>query len=85
MKKFLLKKKIKMIQIEFNLHHLIAGDSIFSISRKFNGYIVAQLNLINGRLLIVDPQDFLSNIYINSVFVFVRKDFFKKNYNILLN
>jgi len=85
MKNFLLKKKIKMIQIEFNLHHLIAGDSIFSISRKLNGYIVAQLNLINGRLLLVDPQDFLSNIYINSVFVFIRKDFFKKNYNILLN
>ena len=74
-----------MIQIEFNLHHLITGDSIFSISRKLNGDIVAQLNLINGRLLLVDPQDFLSNIYINSVFVFIRKDFFKKNYNILLN
>ena len=85
MKNFLAKKKIKLIQIEFGIHHLITGDSIFNISRKFNGYIIGQLNLMNGRLLIINPQDFLSNIYINSVFVFVRKDFFRKNFNTLLN
>lgn len=83
--KFINKKKVKLIQIEFNWHNLMTNQSIYNYSKILNKYIATRLNLINGRLKIVDPKDYMSNIYLLSNYVFVQKKFFEKNKSVLLN
>ena len=48
------------------------------------GYVVTQLNLINGKLRIINPIDPLSNLYFLSNFIFIEKSFFEKNKKILI-
>ena len=47
-------------------------------------YVPTQLNLINGQLRIIESDDYLSNIYQLSNFVFVENEYFKKYQHILL-
>lgn len=82
---FINKHKVKLIQIEFNIHHLYVGNSILQFSKKLKNYVVTQMNLINGKLVVVDEESFLSNIYQLSNFVFIEKEFFDKNKKFLLN
>ena len=82
---FIKKNNIKLIQIEFNWHNLMTNQSIYNYSKKFNNYVTTRLNLINGKLKIVDPKDFMSNIYHLSNYIFVQKEFLKKNEELLLN
>jgi FkbM family methyltransferase len=80
----LIKNKIvKIIQLEFNLHHLTTKDTIFGISSYLKNYLVFQLNLINGKLLKIDPVNSLSNLYYLSNFIFIEKDFYKENSSII--
>lgn len=82
---FINKHKVKLIQIEFNIHHLYVGNSILQFSKILKNYVTAQMNLINGKLVVVAEECFLSNIYQLSNFVFIEKKFFDKNKKILLN
>ena len=76
-------KIIKIIQLEFNLHHLTTKDTIFGISDYLKNYLVFQLNLINGKLLKIDSANPLSNLYYLSNFIFIEKDFYKENSSII--
>ena len=73
------------MQIEFNWHHLFVDSTIYKFSEILENYVVTQLNLINGKLIMVDKNNFFSNIFQLSNFVFIEKEFFKKNNHILLN
>lgn len=82
---FLNKNKVKLIQIEFNLHHLFVNNSIFQFSEILKDYVVTQMNLVDGRLFVVDQNHYQSNLFQLSNFVFVEKEFFEKNFLILLS
>ncbi|MCY6379323.1 FkbM family methyltransferase [Hoeflea prorocentri] len=62
----------KLIQIEFNIHHLFREKSLYSFARLLEGYEVFQL--LPDRLEKRDPKSPYSNIYIFSNFVFIRDD-----------
>jgi len=64
--------KPKFIQIEYNWHHLFRNTSIKYFSEKLANYNVYQLTYNNMR--IVDVDNPLTNIYMFSNFVFLRKD-----------
>jgi FkbM family methyltransferase len=74
---------IKIIQLEFNLHHLTTKDTIFEITNYLKNYLVFQLNLINGNLLRINPANPLANLYYLSNFIFIEKDFYKNNSSII--
>ena len=82
---FINKNKVKLIQIEFNRHHLFTGQTIFDFSEMLKNYVPTQMNLINGKLLIIESDNYLSNIYLLSNFVFVEKEYFQKYQHILLS
>jgi hypothetical protein len=82
---FFKKNNIKLIQIEFNWHNLMTNQSIYKYSKIFNNYVTTRLNLIDGKLKIVDPKDFMSNIYHLSNYIFVQKEFLNKNEKLLIN
>ena len=77
-RKFLSINNPKIIQLEFNWHHLMTKNSIFEFSQILKNYIVTQLNLVNGTLQEIDPKDPLSNIFHLSNFIFIEKNYFKK-------
>nr|VFJ72320.1 MAG: methyltransferase, FkbM family [Candidatus Kentron sp. FM]VFJ72650.1 MAG: methyltransferase, FkbM family [Candidatus Kentron sp. FM]VFK19778.1 MAG: methyltransferase, FkbM family [Candidatus Kentron sp. FM] len=62
----------KLIQIEYNWHHLFTEKSLYAFSKVMRGYDVFQL-LPDGWVE-RDPKHPASNIYEFSNFVFVRKD-----------
>ena len=76
--KFIKKNHIKLIQIEFNWHNLFTKNTIYDYSAKLEDYVITQLNLINGKLRIINPIDPLSNLYFLSYFIFIEKSFFEK-------
>lgn len=82
---FINKHRVKLIQIEFNWHHLFTHNTIFQFSEMLKNYVPVQMNLINGKLLVVDSNNYFSNIYHLSQFVFIEKDFFKENSEKLLS
>jgi FkbM family methyltransferase len=82
---FFKKNNIKLIQVEFNWHNLMTNQSIYKYSKIFNNYVTTRLNLIDGKLKIVDPKDFMSNIYHLSNYIFVQKEFLNKNKELLIN
>ena len=82
---FIKKSNIKLIQIEFNRHHLFTNNTINQFSEMLDSYIVTQMNLINGKLIEVDKNHYFSNLFQLSNFIFVKKDFFLENKNNLLN
>ena len=81
---FIKKNHIKLIQIEFNWHNLLTKNTIYDYSVMLEGYVVTQLNLINGKLRIINPLDPLSNLYFLSNFIFIEKSFFEKNKKIII-
>jgi FkbM family methyltransferase len=76
--KFIKKNHIKLIQIEFNWHNLLTKNTIYDYSAMLEDYVITQLNLINGKLRIINPIDPLSNLYFLSNFIFIEKSFFEK-------
>ncbi len=62
----------KMIQIEYNRHHIFTGRTLYSFAALLAEYEMFQM--LPGRLARRDPTDPLSNIFCFSNFVFVRKD-----------
>lgn len=83
--KFIKKKNIKLIQIEFNWHHLIKEKTVYNFSKKLNNYLPTRLNLLNGKLKIINPLDFASNFFLLNNLVFIQKQYFKKYKEILLS
>lgn len=81
---FIRKNKIKVLQVEFNIYHLFNGQTTIELSKLLDGYILTQLNPINGKLKVVNPKNFLSNIYLLTNFVFIEKNYFTKYMEILL-
>lgn len=81
---FIRKNHIKLIQIEFNWHNLLSKNTIYDYSVMLKGYVVTQLNLINGKLRIINPLDPFSNLYFLSNFIFIEKSFFEKYEKILI-
>ena len=79
------KNNVKLIQIEFNWHHLFTNNTINQFSEILDNYVVTQMNLINGKLIVVDKNHYFSNIFQLSNFIFVEKEFFIENKNNLLN
>jgi hypothetical protein len=63
----------KFIQIEYNWHQLFRGITIYKIHCLLHKYSLYQL-LPSGELGIRDPKDPLSNLYMYTNFIFVRKD-----------
>lgn len=82
---FIKKNKIKIIQFEFNWHHLFTNYSIFQFSKILDNYTIMQLNLINGKLMEIDVNHFFSNIFQTSIFLLIEKEFFLEKKNILIN
>jgi len=81
---FILEKKIKIIQLEYNLHQLITSSTIYMYSQKLTNYKVFQLNLLDGKLRLVDPLDPLSNLNYLSNFIFIESEYYKTYREILL-
>jgi FkbM family methyltransferase len=70
----LLEMRPRFIQLEFNLHQLFRGHSLFSLSQVLPNYRVYQLLPNADGMVQRDVTDPLSNIYAYSNFVFVRSD-----------
>jgi FkbM family methyltransferase len=81
---FIKKNEVKLIQIEFNWHHLFTNNTINQFSEILDNYVVTQMNLINGKLIEVDKNHYYSNLFQLSNFIFVKKEFFLQNKNNLL-
>ena len=81
---FIQKHKVKLIQIEFNWHHLFTKNTIFQFSEILDNYVVTQMNLINGKLVEIDKNHFFSNIFQLTNIIFIEKKFFKKNRDTLV-
>jgi len=82
--KFIRKNHIKLIQIEFNWHNLFTKNTMYDYSIMLESYVITQLNLINGKIRIINPIDPLSNLYFLSNFIFIEKSFFEKYKKILI-
>jgi FkbM family methyltransferase len=66
------KYKPKAIQIEFNWHQLFRTQTLLSFAQMLPDYAVYQM--LPDALVMRDPKDPMSNIYLFSNFVFVRND-----------
>ena len=75
-KKIIEDNNVKIIQLEFNWHHLMTNNSLFQFSQVLKNYKVFQLNSYNGKILEVNPNDYLSNIYCLSNFIFINEKFY---------
>lgn len=82
--RFIRKNNIKLIQIEFNWHNLFTKNTMYDYSIMLESYVITQLNLINGKIRIINPIDPLSNLYFLSNFIFIEKSFFEKHKKILI-
>jgi FkbM family methyltransferase len=67
----------KAIQIEFNLHHIFRGHSLWMLAQKLKGYHAFQL-LPGGQLIHRDTTTAAANIFSFSNFVFIRSDLIQK-------
>ena len=65
--------KPKFIQIEFNWHQLFRLTTLHYFAKKLPDYNVYQLT--NNGMRKVDSKNPISNIYLFSNFVFIRKDY----------
>ena len=82
---FIKKNNVKMVQIEFNWHNLFTNNTIYQFSDILDNYVLTQLNLLNGKLILKDKKHYFSNIFQLSNFIFVEKKFFMENKNYLLS
>lgn len=62
----------RVVQLEFNWHHMFRGHSLYMLSALLKGYDVFQL--VPGGIAPRDPKDPLSNLFMFSNFVFIRSD-----------
>ena len=62
----------KAIQLEFNRHHLIRGQTLLSIARRLENYMLFQL--LPNRIEPRDPTSTLANIFQFSNFAFIHKN-----------
>ena len=83
-KQIIKNKKVKIIQVEYNIHHLVTKTTISEISKKLGDFDVFILNILDGSLKKIDPLDSFSNLYIFSYFIFIEKNFYEKNKKIFL-
>jgi FkbM family methyltransferase len=72
--KVILDMSPKFIQLEFNIHQLFRGQSLFSLSQLLPNYKVFQLLPNRDGMVQRDVKDPLSNVYSYSNYVFVRSD-----------
>lgn len=72
--KVFLEMRPKFVQLEFNLHQLFRGHSLFSLSQLLPNYRVYQLLPNASGMVERDAKDPLSNIYAYSNYIFVRSD-----------
>ena len=70
---FLKKNNIKIIQLEFNWHHLMTKNSIFEFSQILKNYTTTQLNLVNGKVEKKTPK-------IHFQIFFTYRIYFYRNY-----
>lgn len=70
----LLHMRPRFVQLEFNIHQLFRGHSLFSLSELLPAYRIYQLLPKRGGMAERDAKDPLSNIYAYSNFIFVRPD-----------
>lgn len=66
-------RRPRFVQLEFNVHQLLAGSSLLSLSRLISGYVVGQLLPGSRGLREVEPMDASANVFAYSNFVFVRE------------
>jgi FkbM family methyltransferase len=67
-------RRPKFVQIEFNLHQLLRGQSILTFAEFLPGYDVYQILPFGTTLIRRDPNSPEANIYRYSNFVFIRSD-----------
>ena len=68
----LVRRRPRFVQLEFNVHQLLAGSSLLSLSRLIPGYSVGQLLQGSRGLREVRPMDASANVFAYSNFVFCR-------------
>jgi FkbM family methyltransferase len=62
----------KAIQLEFNRHHLMRGQTLLSIAKRLENYTLFQL--LPNRIEPRDPTTTLANIFQYSNFAFIHQD-----------
>lgn len=72
--KFISQFKPRVIQIEFNLHHLYQNHSLRLIGELLRNYEAFRLLPKNNGMISIQKEDFLSNIYQYSNYVFISTD-----------
>ena len=77
-KDFLRNHKPKFIQIEFNWHQLLKGQTLYKISSLIDFSDVFKILPHGNDLIEIDPSRPENNIYHLSNYVFIRKDISKK-------
>jgi len=78
--KYLLKEhKPKFIQIEFNWHQLLKGQTLYKLSSMIDFSDIFKILPYGNELIQIDPSRPENNIYHLSNYVFIRKDI-SKNY-----
>ena len=63
--------KPALVQLEFNMHHLLRGTSLYALSQLIPDYDLYQL--VPGGWARRDPLDPFTNVYRHANFVFVRR------------
>jgi FkbM family methyltransferase len=64
----------RYVQIEFNLHQLLKGKTIYSFSSLLPGYRIFQMLPYKQGLVERSKIDALANVFLYSNFVFIRPD-----------
>lgn len=60
-----------LVQLEFNVHHLLRGTSLYALAQLLPDYDSYQL--VPGGWVRRDPMDPLANVYRQTNFIFVRR------------
>ena len=71
---FISQFKPRVVQIEFNLHHLYQNHSLRLIGELLYNYKAFRLLPNNNGMIPIEKEDFLSNIYQYSNYVFILSD-----------
>jgi FkbM family methyltransferase len=64
--------KIKIVQIEFNWHHMFTHNNLYDFHKILPNFVPYQLNIENGLLKEVDPKDSLHSVFLCSIFIFIN-------------
>ena len=74
---FIKEKKIKFIQIEFNVHQIVTQNNIYEFSKVLSGYEPSIILPYGYPLKKIDPLRPENNIFHLSNFVFIKKNLSK--------